>query len=144
MNSMKNQTSQKKEPIKQKLDPLKNLKHKGYCRAFASVGDEPMTYSQFLVYARTYLCNHAHVLFKDPIWDSYTEEELLIEYFSVLYKNDPIKKEEFEKTISNKPGNYDDFLNFADEQIKKNKQDMEEEQNNLPDRLEFSPETLGN
>lgn len=84
-------------------------------------------------------------MFKDPIWDKYTDEELMIEYFSVLFRSDKIRREEFERDIAKHTGktNYDDFLEFADKAIENNEQELEEKSDSLPDKISFTPDSLG-
>lgn len=134
------QTKTKKKPH----DPFKPLKYIAYCKACTP--PEGMNYGEFLEVIKTYLCFETKTLFKDPIWDTYSDEELIIEYYARLFKNSPERREEFEAEIDKKDvleSEYDEFLKFADKGIEKNREELEEKADKLEDSLSFTPDTLG-
>ena len=122
-------------------DPLHRLKHFGYCAAFGST--DRLTLRQFITYAKTYLCIQNKVLFKDPIWDTYGDEEILVEYFAHLYTKDADARAKFEGQIKKTPSEYDDFLQFADKSITENAKELEDRANEMKDSISFKPDTLG-
>lgn len=86
---------------KKKRDILLPLKFKGYCMSEGKhPEDEGMSLSDFARYAKFQLCEERKVLTKDPIWDTYTDEELIIEYFAILCSKDEGLKKEFEGIFS--------------------------------------------
>lgn len=120
-------------------DVLKPLKIKGYARAFGDPGKAELTYDSLLNFAKAYLCRKTKTLMKDPIWDAYTNEEIIIEYFSHLFTDNEKMREEFESDLIDRKSDYD-WIVAQEEQNKKELQAMSDE---LEDSLDFSPEVLG-
>lgn len=126
------------------MDPLKNLKRIGYHRSFVSPNpEEKMSMAQFVVIAKNYICTQKGILFKDPIWDMYTNEEIIIEYFALVYVNDKTARETFEKEVLRGTSEYDDFLAFAEAGIEQMGQERANELEELPDEVSFTPDVMG-
>lgn len=86
-------------------DPLKKLKGFAYTRTFPN--PEGVSLAQLIIIAKTSLCKLTNTLYKDPVWDLYTDEELLIEYFCHRLTTDEDFKEDvevmydiFDKTVN--------------------------------------------
>ena len=82
---------------KPKNDPFFGLKYIAFCRsrlldATASPGKK-----ELLDFAKWQICKVRNVLFNDPIWDSYTEEEIFIEYFTIRFDESEEMVDEFKK-----------------------------------------------
>lgn len=90
------QKSQKAEEKQDNKDPFFGLKYIAYCRAFMPPSDAEIDSDDMLQYARFYLCQKRGVLYNAEIWDNYTEEEILVEYFAVRMSEDETLKAEFE------------------------------------------------
>lgn len=124
------------EKKQQSKDPLLKVKYVAYCRAFVSATGESMTYEELLNYAKTYLCLKTSRLWKDPIWESYTDEELLVEYYTHLFTNDKDAKKLFEDSIDA----YDkDTYDWLDKMVEKNQKEMDEQAENMEDKVSFNP-----
>jgi len=49
----------------------------------------------FVDFCKAHLCHEKNVLWRDPIWDSYGEVEIMVEYFMSIYlKNEELKKKD--------------------------------------------------
>ncbi len=131
-----------KKSSKKTPDPFKKLKYIGYCRACAPPG-KGMQFKDFVNYVKTYLCFETKTLFKDPIWDSYSDEDLIVEYFARIFRVDKDRRQKFEAEIGKKDTDYDNFLEFADAQIEKNQEELNEKADELEDNVSYSPEVLG-
>lgn len=130
----------KKPPQKKEPDRLRNLKFKGYCWANTPPGDET-SLSDLITFAKFYLCRKARRLSKDPIWDEYTDEEILIEYFAHLYTEDKTAKEEFELSLNHEEGIVDeDAYSWLDKMVAQNQEEMKKKAEELPEKISFSPE----
>lgn len=104
--------SQPKKP--KKVDPLKGIKYIGY-----RMGNLPQRYDipALVRYAKFHLCHATGRLMKDPIWDLYTVEELLAEFFARQFVDNKEAREIFEKSLTDINGEVDDFASWADKQI---------------------------
>lgn len=119
------------------LDKLKEI---AYIRAFGKVGKDdddfpPMDWEELIDLFKSTLCYKKRILTKDPIWDSYTEEEIIIEYFETLFHEnykfaDKFKLEYFYKQTGV------DFADWTDKELKK------EELDDLPENFVFVPPHL--
>ena len=93
-----NVKTQDEEDITIKIDPYLGLKHIAYCRTGLSKTTE-LTSEILLSFAKWQICKARRVLWNDPVWDSYTQEEILIEFFSISFDLDPKTREVFEKNL---------------------------------------------
>ena len=120
-------------------DPLKPLKYKGYCRSMTPPG-ENMTLDDLTTFAKFFLCKHAAKLWKDPIWEDYTDEEILVEYFSHLFVNNSDAKSQFEAQINAGTELYgEDIYDWLDRMVEQNQKEMKEQLESLPDKVSFTP-----
>lgn len=108
-------------------DTERDVLHKLKAIAYYRVCGVPKgsTLSQYIDTAKFLLCEKTNTLWKDPIWDSYTDEELLIEYFSYLHHYD----EDFKTSFENIEGLSERYIQSAadyfDEQIALNEKELE-------------------
>lgn len=118
-------------------DGFTRLKYIAYCRSQMPPEEVGSDYADFVAFAKHFLCSKTNRLFKDPIWDKYTDEEVIVEYFSYQF-SDPHNGEktriEFEKELLKGREDIDDWLVS---QSKKN------EPVELEDKIEFSPDSIG-
>lgn len=134
-NQKKTEKNQNKQP---ENDPFSRLKYIAYCRNYTPIqnGD----YADLLSFAKNYLCLVKNVLILDPIWDMYTEEDLLVEYYSVrMYKEDTYK-DEIEASFKGKGNTVNDLADWADEEIEKYNADREKKIEEA--KIDFSPSEL--
>ncbi len=123
-----------------KPDPLKSLKYKGYCWAHTPPGDDT-SIVDLTNYAKFYLCKHSNRLWKDPIWDEYTDEEILIEYFSHLFSKDEAARKEFEVEMNAGTAVYGEAIfDWLDKMVENNQKEMEEKLDAMPEKVSFSPD----
>jgi hypothetical protein len=126
---------------KKQFDPLTSLKYKGYCWSQTPPGDET-TFEDFATFAKFFLCRHARRLWKDPIWDSYTNEEIMIEYFAHLFAKDEAARKEFEVQIDAGTALYgEDIFDWLDRKVRENWEENKKKFEEMPDKVTFSPET---
>lgn len=85
---------------KLKSDPLKRIKHVAYCLAFKPPFAENYTLGDLIRHAKFRLSLDKKVLLHDPIWESYTDEQILVEYYAVEFANDKDQKIEFEASLN--------------------------------------------
>lgn len=114
------------------------LKYIGFTRAYMNPDNDPVTVEEFVAFCKTYLCNKNKVLFKDPIWDTYTDEELMVEYFAQMFLDDV---EEAKKFSANFAETADDTYKWLTEQTEKAEKENLEKIKELPDSISFKPGT---
>ena len=130
---------EKRTILSQKKDSLSRFKYIGYCLSQLPPDDASLEWPDFIEYVRFQLCRINGKLLKDPIWDDYKDEELLVEYYAHLFFKNKDERETFLGTLRSSVGVSDDWLDWADSQIEKNKKEMAKEE----DHISFSPDTLG-
>ena len=80
-------------------DPYFGLKYIAYCRTGLPVNDEDIDEQSIIQFAKWQICKARNVLWGDPIWDSYTSEEIMVEYLAIRFDESEEKRKEFEKLI---------------------------------------------
>lgn len=129
------------ESTKEERDILFKLKYIGYCHAHMPPRDLDknleVTYADFVNFCKFTLCEKRGVLLKDPIWEKYADEEIIFEFFASLYYTNKDSCEEFKALIR---GEDPDLLSWFDEQIEKNRKEIEEK---LGDEdIQFDPNDI--
>lgn len=127
-----------KSPQKKQRDPLLGLKYKAYCLVHVPPG-ESMKIEDLVNLGKWYLCNTLGYLWKDPIWEQYTDEEILIEYFSHLFAKDKELQNEFKAQISNGEDD-EDIYAWLDQKIAENEAERKQKLEELPEKVSFSPD----
>ena len=120
-----------------KRDPLKRIKYIGYC--MARLPDGVITLEDYVRYAKFFLASKTHKLMKDPIWDSYTTEELLAEFFAHQFEVNKRFLETFEDDMMDELGKSDDFSDWADKQMAKDRREKEKLLGEMDQRISFDP-----
>lgn len=129
-----------KKPKKKRNDPLVPLKYRGYCWAHTPPGDDT-SMEDFVLFAKFFLCRQTKRLWKDPVWESYSEEEILVEYFAHLFAADKSAKTEFEISEFSGTDVYgEDIYDWLDRKVVENQAEMKKKQEELPEKISFSPE----
>jgi hypothetical protein len=124
--------------MKKKInDPFLNIKHMGY--SMAVLPDNPTSINDFVRFAKFQICKERGFLYFDPIWDKYTDEQVLVEYYGIIYDKDENRRNEFLVTISRKNSEVDD-IDWMDQEIEKNQKDVEKLKK---EGFDFSPDMLG-
>lgn len=124
------------QQIQKKADPLFRIKYLAYAQSqLVSRGD----FNDFVRWAKFQLCMVTRRLTKDPIWDLYTPEEILIEYYSHQFEKNKKFLLEFEMSLNSVNGVVDDFSAWADKQIEKSRKEREELEATLEHSVSFSP-----
>lgn len=132
--------SQQNQLKKKQSDPLKSIKFKGYCWSQTPPGEDT-TMEDLVSFAKFYLCKSSRVLWKDPIWDKYTDEEILIEYFAHLFSRDELSRKDFEASMTAGTDLYgEEIYDWLDRKIKENQEEMQRNAEQQPDKISFSPE----
>lgn len=118
------------------------LQHIGYCWAQLPYDEDNITWEDFIQYAKFQLCKITNRLMKDPIWEEYREEEILIEYYAHVYMVNKEERARFEAVLQGADENIHDWL---DSMIEKNQGEVEKQikEMGLEDSLSFKPESIG-
>lgn len=137
---------------KNKFDPFFRLKHIAYVMGVGAPrgkGD----LEDAVQNCKFQLCNARGYLMEDPIWDKYTDEQIMIEYFAMEFRNNAEFRKDFERLV---PGYgidsvAEDFLEWADERLGENQKELEKKAEEKIKELgmdeqegfDFSPTGLG-
>ena len=127
-----------KAPAKKPKDSLFRIKHIAYCLSQTPL--EECTFEDLVQFAKFQLCTMTKRLMKDPIWDSYTPEEVLVEYQAHLFQLKPDVLKDFELQMAH--GEVLDFNAWADLQIKMDEEEKRIQLGNQEDRVTFSPDDV--
>ena len=117
-------------------DKYDRLRYIGYCWSKLPPDDDNVEFDDFVNYAKFQLCIASHKLVKDPIWDEYSSEEILIEYYALLYHNNKEQADVFLKNIKGVSNDYDWIL-----EQEENSEDLLGDDSK--DSVVFNPKELG-
>lgn len=123
-----------------KVDRFLPLKYMGYCMSQLPPEDVESTFEDFVRFAKFQLSLDKHVLMEDKIWEKYTDEEILVEYYANLFSKSKEERERFETQLA---GSDPDVNEWFDKMIEKNQAEMAEEASKYEDKVSFVPESLG-
>jgi hypothetical protein len=121
-------------------DRTHNIKFAAYCMSQLPPEGVETSFDDFVRYAKFQLCFDKHVLMEDSIWDKYTDEQILVEYYANLFSKSRDERTRFEDQLK---GFDSDIYAWFDAQIKKNQEEMAEKAKGLEDKVKFVPETIG-
>jgi hypothetical protein len=81
-------------PKKEAKDPFFALKYIAYHRTGLPKDSDELDTEALISFAKWQICKVRNILWNDPVWDSYTEEEILIEFFSIKFdENEELRKD---------------------------------------------------
>lgn len=120
-------------------DPFSKLMQMAYSRI--TLPDNPKL-EDYARVAKGYLCNKTNTLWEDPKWDRYNDEDLLVEWFSYMMKENEEVKIRFEADHDLEVAGVEDFASWADAQIEASKEELEAKKGDLEDNITFKPEDV--
>jgi hypothetical protein len=126
---------EKKTKKKTPRDPFFRPKYIGYC--WSETPLDKVMFEDLSNFAKFQLCLATNRLMKDPVWDSYTTEEILVEFFARKFSKDRNYLKEFELSLAKNEIN--DFGLWADKLIDMDNKEKEEKIKNLEENITFSP-----
>lgn len=127
-----------------RLKGIDRLRYIGYCISQMPPKNVSTNLGDFVEYAKFHLSQEKHVLLKDQIWDRYSDEDVLVEYFASVFSKNENARKEFELLINAGDFSMESFADWADSEIVKNEKEMLSKTKKLEEKISFSPETLGN
>lgn len=117
----------------EELSKFDKIKYIGYVRAFLPPVPDPK-FEDYVNKAKAHLCIATKTLFKDPIWDKYTDLEILAEYYTHVFLKDEDARKGFEEQLGiTSEITADEFADWAEAELAKE----------YEDEIEFTPETIG-
>jgi hypothetical protein len=119
-------------------DPFFALKYIAYYRTGLPKDMEELDRETLISFAKWQICKVRNVLWNDPVWDSYTEEEILIEFFAIKFDENEELRKEF-GTLGMGPSKADlDWFDSMEASELTKKQDTIKEEDSAP--IEFEDE----
>lgn len=121
---------------KKKVDPHRGMKYMGY-----KLSQLPKTYylKDLVRYAKFQLAHRNKILLKDPIWDEYTIEELLVEFYAHQFQESKEFRQAFEQSMGDVDGSVEAFSKWADEQMAQEAKIREQTLGQMEEKINFSP-----
>lgn len=119
-------------------DPLHPLKYIGYCRVFGNADG----YASLLKGAKFYLCKKTRTLWKAKIWESYLDEDILVEYFAYIFSENTEFRTEFEALLGLDAS--EDIYKWLDDMILENQETVKKQEDALEDSITLNTLDLGN
>ncbi len=101
------------------VDPFLILKNVGFLRSQLPGKDSGITSFDYIAYARHHLCNKRNVLFLDPIWDRYSNEDILVEFFATQFDENEEFRNEFFKQLNDGKSEEENWFRTMEEKYKK-------------------------
>src|SRR5690348_9879206 len=95
----------KNQPVNtedESYDPFIGLKYIAYHRSVLGGLEDVKTDDELLQNAKWQICKARNILFKDPIFDTYSAEELMIEFFTIQFDENEEAKEAFKLKMQGK------------------------------------------
>lgn len=123
-----------------KQDRFLNLKYMGFCMSQLPPDEAGTSFEDFVRYAKFQLSMDKHVLMEDPIWDKYTEEQILVEYYANVFSKSKDERERFEVQLT---GQDPDIHAWFDKMIEQNQKEMAEQLGSQEESINYKPDTLG-
>lgn len=133
---MKMDQKKPQDPKKKTKDPLFRIKYLGYNMSQLPEGAK---FQDFVRFCKFHLCVKSGRLMKDPIWESYTPEAIVVEFFAHRFVVDEDFRAQFEFAMEVGKSVVDDFNAWADKQIGQARKEREEMRNGVEDRIQFDP-----
>lgn len=139
--------SQEKKETKEKpnKDPFLRLKHIAYHMACPSPGEDTGL-EEFVQFAKFQISLDKGILFWDKVWEDYTDEQILTEYYAILMSKDKKFKQECELLFHEDMFSGDRFeedIAWMDEMIQQNQEEMGNKKEEESDEFDETPESLG-
>lgn len=134
----------KQETNKVERDPFFNLKYLAYCMSQQPAKRSDVDLSDFIRFARFNICNERGIAFWDPVWDNYTDEQILIEYYAILLERDSSFREEFESKLNSTMDLADEDVDWMDKMIAENQKEREAKAKEEAEaNFDFKPDIIG-
>lgn len=80
-------------------DPFFGLKLIAYYRTGLPVNEEDLDEEAMVQFAKWQICKIKNVLFHDPVWDHYSNPEILAEFFSIKFDENEDLRKKFETQL---------------------------------------------
>jgi len=123
------------------MEKLDRLKYIGYCLSQLPPEEAGSpNLGDFVRYAKFQLCKATHTLMLDPIWDAYTDEEIIVEYYAHVLNS---SKESRDALLNKLQGLDETIYDWLDAQIERNQKENKRKAEKMEDSLSFSPGELG-
>lgn len=122
-----------------KDEPFFNLQYVGYFKCGFDSERKDLSFKDFVEIAKFHLAQEKGILLKDPIWDRYEDEEILVEYYGNLFYKSKEAKDKFEAMLD---GVDSDDFEWMEQEISKNKEVLKrktEELEKEAKELSFEP-----
>lgn len=109
-------------------DPFLGYKNIAFLRTGLPVDNEEISPEIFLDYAKWQVCKARNILWHDPIWDRYTVPEILIEWFSIRFDQDPEIRAQFQAQLVKVPDKTYDWFEKMEKTYSTQKSDKIEKE----------------
>lgn len=105
----------------------------------ATLPSGKIDFEDYVRYAKFYLCSKTKTLTKDPIWDQYTDVEIMVEFFAHQFESNKKLRDEFEVELGTHDSAIDSFASEADKMFKTWNKEKENILGGLENSIKFDP-----
>lgn len=125
------------------LDPFFGLKLIAYYRTGLPVNEDDIDEEAYVQFAKWQICKIKSVLWNDPVWDEYTNPEILIEFFAIKFdENEELRKKFETGLVTTKQSDVDWMLKMEAKLLKEKQGKIKEAGSEKPKespKVEFEP-----
>lgn len=108
-------------------DPFHKLKFIAYCRSALPPAEFEKVNQTMVDYAKWAICKSRNILFLDPVWDNYGDEDIFIEYFTIIFDENEKARTDFLSALRGISTDHNDWFNEMEEKyVKEQEQKMSE------------------
>lgn len=109
-------------PKANEKDPFFGLKLIAYYRTGLPINQEDVDEEAMVNFAKWQICKVRNVLWNDPVWDNYTNPEILTEFFAIKFDETEDLRKEFEAGIVTAKKEDIDWIERMEKKLKDQKQ----------------------
>lgn len=133
---------EKKKIDEKSDDPFLKLKNIAYRVANHPAKFDDPDLADYIQYAKFQICFDRKIGLYDPMWDNYSDEQVLVEYYALLFEKDKAFKDDFEAKIGVP---IEDDIDWMEQEIEKNRKEVGElktTSEKKSDEFEDTPDSL--
>lgn len=111
-----------------------------YCMSQMPPDGVDSNFEDYVRFAKFQLSASKGVLMEDPIWDKYTDEQIVIEYIANVFTKDKERLKDFEMKLY---GQDSEIYDWLDAKVKENQEELAKTLEKMEDSVKFVPDTIG-
>lgn len=99
------------------------------------------TFEDFVNFCRNQICMEKKIPLFDPVWDSYADEQFIIEYFTILFSKDQEALKTFENVLKfGDPKEENPDFEWMEQQVRENAKALKRYNEEMSSEFSLKPE----